>query len=75
MASAYGLDVGRAVYRYELSRGDEIVATGHLTIDERLEVGQSIAIGKREGVIETIEPLLRESELRIVVRLPDDSQR
>jgi hypothetical protein len=75
MASAYGSVVKRATYRYELRRGAAIVATGHVTIDEPLEVGQSISIGKREGVIETIEPLLRDRELRIVVRLPDDSQR
>jgi hypothetical protein len=60
-----------ASYRYELRRGDEIVATGHLTNDEPLEVGQSIKIGEGEGVIETIEPLLRDRELRIVVQLPD----
>jgi hypothetical protein len=61
-----------ATYRYELRRGDEIVATGHLTNDEQLEVGQSIKIGKHEGVIRTIEPLLRDDELRIVVQLPGD---
>jgi hypothetical protein len=43
--------VAGAIYRYELRRGEDIVATGHLAIDEPLEVGQSIKIGKREGVI------------------------
>jgi hypothetical protein len=65
--------VAQAAYRYELRRGDEILATGHLTNDEPLEAGQSIKIGTREGVIQTVEPLLGESELRIVVHLPDDS--
>jgi hypothetical protein len=64
--------VAQAIYRYELRRGDEILATGHLTNDESLEVGQSIKIGKREGVIQTVEPLVGELELRIVVQLPDD---
>jgi hypothetical protein len=65
--------VSPATYRYELRRRGEIVATGHLTNDEPLQVGQSIKIGKREGVIQTIEPLLGDRELRIVVQLPDDS--
>jgi hypothetical protein len=63
----------QGAYRYELRRGDEIVATGHLISDVPLEVGESIKIGSREGVIETIEPLLRDLELRIVVRLPDST--
>jgi hypothetical protein len=61
-----------ATYRYELRRRDEIVATGRLTNDEPLQVGQPIKIGGREGVIQTIEPLLRDRELRIVVQLRDD---
>jgi hypothetical protein len=65
--------VAQAIYRYEIRRGDEILATGRLTNDEPLEAGQSIKIGKREGVIQTVEPLLGESELRIVVQLPNDS--
>ena len=65
--------MAQAIYRYEIRRGDEILATGRLTNDEPLEAGQSIKIGKREGVIQTVEPLLGESELRIVVQLPNDS--
>jgi hypothetical protein len=65
--------VAQAIYRYEIRRGDEILATGHLTNHEPLEAGQSIKIGKREGVIQTVEPLLGESELRVVVQLPKDS--
>jgi hypothetical protein len=48
-----------------------IVATGHVTNDEPLEVGRLIKIGGREGVIRTINPILGKSELRIVVQLPD----
>jgi hypothetical protein len=61
--------VAPQTYRYELRRGDEIVATGHLTNDVPLEVGESIRIGSLEGVIQTIEPVLRDPELRIVVQL------
>jgi hypothetical protein len=34
-------------YRYELRRGDEVIATGHLTREQPLEVGERIAIGSR----------------------------
>ena len=56
-------------YRYELRRGDEVVATGHLSRDEPLEVGDRLPIGGREGIVRTIEPLLGERELRLVVQL------
>ena len=65
--------MGPATYRYELRRGDEIVATGHLTNEEPLEVGQSLSIGNRQGVIQAIEPTLSAPELRVVVQLRDDS--
>ena len=61
--------VGRVTYRYELRRGEEIVATGHLTRETRLEVGQRIAIGISEGIVRAIEPTLGSSEHRLVVQL------
>jgi hypothetical protein len=32
-------------YRYELRRGDEVIATGHLHHEQSLEVGDRIQIG------------------------------
>jgi len=61
--------VGGLTYRYELRRGEEIVATGHLTPDTPLEVGDRIAIGRSEGIVRAIEPTLGESELHLVVQL------
>jgi hypothetical protein len=58
-------------YRYELRRGGEILATGHFASDEPLEVGQAIAIGNADGVVRSIEPMLGEAELRVVVEVPD----
>jgi len=58
-----------AHYRYELRRGEEIVATGHLTRETRLEVGDRIAIGRSEGIVREIEPTLGERELHLVVQL------
>lgn len=59
-------------YRFELRRGDEIVATGHLARDEPVEVGDRVSIGAREGIARSIEPILSESELRLVVQLVGD---
>jgi hypothetical protein len=64
--------VDGVVYRFELRRADEIIATGHLSPEEPLEVGDAIRIGRRQGIIRTIEPLLGEPELRMVVQLLRD---
>lgn len=47
-------------YRYELRRGDEVVATGHLTYEQPLKVGDRIEIDGRHGIVSGIEPLIRE---------------
>lgn len=59
-------------YRYELRRGEEILATGHLSREQPLEVGERIAIGSKVGFVRAIEPLLRERELRLVVSILRD---
>ncbi len=60
------------VYRFELRRAEDVVATGHVNWEEPLEVGDSITIGRRQGIIRTIEPLLGEQEMRLVVQLLRD---
>lgn len=59
-------------YRYELRRGDEVIATGHLSREQPLEVGKRITIGSRAGIVRDVEPLLGEHELRLVVQLTID---
>lgn len=61
--------MGDVSYRYELRRGEEIVATGHLARELPLEVGDRIAIGKSEGRVREIEPTLGGRERRLVVQL------
>jgi len=61
--------MGSVGYRYELRRGDDVVATGHLSLDQALEVGERLEIGGREGIVRSIEPLIGERELRLVVQL------
>ena len=56
-------------YRYELRRGEEVIATGRLTRERALEVGERIAIGGRPGVVRSIEPVLAERELHLVTQL------
>ena len=56
-------------YRYELRLVDEVVATGHLTRDETLDVGEHVVIGGRAGIVRSIEPRLGERELDVVVQL------
>lgn len=56
-------------YRYELRRGEEVLATGHLSREQPLEVGERITIGSRSGIVRDVEPLLGEHELRLVVQL------
>jgi hypothetical protein len=59
-------------YRYELRRGDEVIATGHLSREQPLEVGERLAIGSRVGIVRDVGPLLGERELRLVVQLVRD---
>ena len=61
--------MGGIDYVYELRRGDEVVATGHLSREQSLEVGDRLRIGGREGIVRIVEPLLGERELRLVVQL------
>jgi hypothetical protein len=56
-------------YLYELRRGDEVVATGHLAREDPVEVGDRLEVGGREGIVRAVEPLLGERELRLVVQL------
>ncbi len=45
-------------YRYELRRGEDLIATGHLSRDQPLEVGDRITIGSRAGIVRDVEPCL-----------------
>jgi hypothetical protein len=64
--------VGGVENRCVLRRGDEVVATGHVNYKQPLEVGDRIEIGGQPGIVRTIEPLLGELELHLVVQLLAD---
>ena len=57
------------IYRYELRHGEELIATGRLSRERALEVGERIAIVGRPGVVRSIEPVLAERELHLVIQL------
>ena len=56
-------------YRYELRRGEGVFATGRLNYEQPLEIGDRTEIGGQHAIVSTIEPVLRETELRLVVQL------
>jgi hypothetical protein len=56
-------------YRYELRRGEEVLATGYLSRERPLQVGDRIVIGGRPGIVRSVDPILGERELRLVVQL------
>lgn len=56
-------------YRYELRRGEEVIATGHMSREQPFEVGERIAIGSEAGIVRVVEPLIGERALRLVVQL------
>ena len=55
-----------------MRRGEDVIATGHLSREQPLEVGDEITIGSERGLVRTIEPVLGESELHLVVQLRRD---
>jgi hypothetical protein len=62
-------------YRYELRRGDEVIATGHFSREQPLGVGERITIGARGGIVRDVAPVLGEQELRVVVQLTRDPEK
>ena len=60
-------------YRYELRQGENIVATRHFTREQPPEVGDRILIASTAGIVRSVEPMLGERELRLVVEIRRDA--
>lgn len=60
-------------YVYELRQGEEVLATGRLSRTEALETGEWVSIGGREGIVRSVDPLVGERGLRLVVQLVRDA--
>ena len=62
------------MHLYELRRGDQIIATGHLNHDQPLEVGERIAVAGHTGIVREIIPGVAHNPARLIVELlPDPS--
>ena len=46
-----------------------MIATGHLSRDQPLKIGEQVAFAGRVGIVRSIEPLLGDAELHAVVQL------
>ena len=57
------------VYIYELRHRDDTIATGRLSREQALEIGDHIDLGTSRGIVREIQPLLGQPELRLVVEL------
>jgi hypothetical protein len=60
-------------YLYELRRGDDIIATGHLTNDQPHEIGERITIAGRAGIVRSIIPVAGQNSKRLIVQLLPDT--
>ena len=64
------------LYRYELRRTEEIVATGHLSRETPLQVGDRLMISGSQGIVRRIDPTIDDQELHLVIQLlPDVPER
>lgn len=61
------------LYRYELRRNEEIVATGHLTWETPLQVGDRLMISRSDGIVRRIDPTIADQELQLVIQLLPDA--
>ena len=61
-------------YIYELRRGDTVIETGHLSREEPYQVGDHVEIGSSRGIVRTVNPLLVNGELHLVVQLARQSR-
>ena len=57
-------------YRYELrDTNDLLVATGHLTLDQPLEAGDHVTIGRARGRVRSVAATFGSQELQLIVEL------
>jgi L-arabinose isomerase len=55
-------------YAYELRRGDQIVATGHMKEEDPLVVGDRVVIGGHRGIVHEVSPQMVGGKVRVVVQ-------
>jgi len=62
------------LYRYQLRRDQEVIATGHISFEQPLLIGDRVTIGTSHGIVQTVTPTLQDRELQLIVQLlPSDA--
>jgi len=61
-------------FRYELRSGDQILATGHLSLANPPHVGDELTIGVKRGAVAEVSPIAGSHESRLVIKLATASQ-
>ena len=56
-------------YVYELRRGDQVLASGHMKQEDPLVVGDRIVVGGYGGIVHAVSSQMVDGELRLVVQL------
>ena len=56
-------------YRYELRDTNDLLATGHLSLDQPLEAGDHVTIGRTRGQVRSVEATFGSQELQLIVEL------
>ena len=56
-------------YRYELRDTNDLLATGHLTLDQPLEAGDHVTIGRARGRVRSVAATFGSQELQLIVEL------
>jgi hypothetical protein len=59
----------QASYEYELRDGDEVIATGRITVEEPPTTGDRIAIGKRAGMVVELLPAFGDRDRRVILQI------
>ena len=63
-----------ALYRYQLRRDQDVIATGHISFEQPLQVGDRVTIGTSHGIVQSVTPTLQDRELELIVHLlPSDA--
>jgi len=63
-----------ALYRYQLRRDQDVIATGHISFEQPLQVGDRVTIGTPHGIVQSVTPTLQDRELELIVHLlPSDA--
>ena len=56
-------------YVYEVRHGTELVATGRLTREDAVQIGERMTVGHHTGLVRSVQPGLSDQVPRVVIEL------